>query len=284
MMEQTQDKRKKKPEDIELRSEKVRNIIGQIPPFLVRSGIGIIAMVVIFALAVCYFIPYYETVEGHITLFSIPESEVYNSPVQGTVYLFPHFEQDEISIKLGDTIGYIKQGNSFTADMSDSDKQIARIVTDSAVPLITDMSGRLLLNVRQSEKINEGEVLYAIAPDSVYSVYGQIELPYGYKEKITIGQQVKIELAGFPSNEYGVLRGVIDKIYTLAVDSDILGGQDSELIENNEMNLFLKADVNLPGGLMTSFRKELPFTPAMQGKTIIILSKQRLLMKLFRWQ
>lgn len=36
---------------IELRSEKVRNIIGQIPPVLVRWGIA--AIVVIFAILLC---------------------------------------------------------------------------------------------------------------------------------------------------------------------------------------------------------------------------------------
>ena len=40
---------------IELRSEKVRNIIGQIPPAIVRTGIGIIFLVFLILFSVLYF-------------------------------------------------------------------------------------------------------------------------------------------------------------------------------------------------------------------------------------
>lgn len=43
---------------IELRSEKVRNIIGEIPPALVRWGIAVIAIVVIMLLLAVLCIPY----------------------------------------------------------------------------------------------------------------------------------------------------------------------------------------------------------------------------------
>lgn len=45
-------------EQIELRSEKVRNIIGRIPPLLIRSGITLIALLITgLAVAAC-FIPF----------------------------------------------------------------------------------------------------------------------------------------------------------------------------------------------------------------------------------
>ena len=47
-------------EQIELRSEKVRNIIGRIPPLLIRSGITLIALLITgLAVAAC-FIPFPE--------------------------------------------------------------------------------------------------------------------------------------------------------------------------------------------------------------------------------
>lgn len=46
--------------DIELRSKQVRKIIGQIPPLLVRSGIGIIGIIIALLLAVAAFVPYPE--------------------------------------------------------------------------------------------------------------------------------------------------------------------------------------------------------------------------------
>ena len=49
---------KKKPSDIELRSEKIRNLLGEIPPALVRWGtVMIVAVFLILLLVVC-FMPY----------------------------------------------------------------------------------------------------------------------------------------------------------------------------------------------------------------------------------
>lgn len=62
--------------DIGLRSEQVRKIIGQIPPVLVRSGIGIIGIIVALLLAVAAFVPYPETTETDITLTSILEGRI----------------------------------------------------------------------------------------------------------------------------------------------------------------------------------------------------------------
>lgn len=48
--------------NIELRSEKVRNIVGKIPPAVDRYGIAVIGLVLVFAVAVSMLIPYKETV------------------------------------------------------------------------------------------------------------------------------------------------------------------------------------------------------------------------------
>lgn len=57
---------------IELRSEKVRNIIGEIPPVLVRWGLAIIAIIfiVLLAIALCVKYPYGngETILQHLML------------------------------------------------------------------------------------------------------------------------------------------------------------------------------------------------------------------------
>ena len=50
--------RKKRPSDIELRSEKVRNLLGEIPPSLVRWGAVIIVAIFLALLLVVCFVPY----------------------------------------------------------------------------------------------------------------------------------------------------------------------------------------------------------------------------------
>jgi hypothetical protein len=251
------EEQKAKSSDIELRSEKVRNIIGQIPPFLVRSGMGVIAVVVVLALAVCYFIPYYETAEGSVEILSIPGSVICVSPSHGTVHF--EIEGNESAVNRGDTIGYIR-------------------TADSIIRLTADISGKLSLNVKQDETIVAGETIYAITPNPISGVYGRVLLPYEYKAKIIEGQQVRIELAGFPSNEYGTLQGVVGEIYPLVVAD--MGNAAFPDARNSEYGL-LKVDVDLPDGLTTSSQVELTFTPGMYGTVTVIISKQRLLLTLF---
>lgn len=53
---------------IELRSEKVRNIVGQVPSLLLRRGITVIASVVILVFVGTYFIQYPETIQAKFIL------------------------------------------------------------------------------------------------------------------------------------------------------------------------------------------------------------------------
>lgn len=53
-------------DNIELRSEKIRHIIGRIPPALIRSGIGVISGIIFLLILAAFFIPYPETVEASV--------------------------------------------------------------------------------------------------------------------------------------------------------------------------------------------------------------------------
>lgn len=63
--------------DIELRSERVRKIIGQVPPVLVRSGIGVISVIVALLLATAAFVPYPETVVSDIRLIDSRDGQMF---------------------------------------------------------------------------------------------------------------------------------------------------------------------------------------------------------------
>ena len=62
---------KKQERSFELRSEKVRNIVGQIPSSLVRYGITVIGIVLICILTITYFIPYKQVYSGTATVHEI---------------------------------------------------------------------------------------------------------------------------------------------------------------------------------------------------------------------
>ncbi|MDP4202021.1 MAG: hypothetical protein Q8861_04955 [Bacteroidota bacterium] len=55
-------------DNIELRSEKARNIIGKIPPVIVRSGISIVAAVFLILLVCSYYFPYTETISTTVNI------------------------------------------------------------------------------------------------------------------------------------------------------------------------------------------------------------------------
>lgn len=58
----------------ELRSEKVRSIVGQIPPALVRYGTIILFAVLLVLFGIAYFMPYKQVYSGSITFYDVSES------------------------------------------------------------------------------------------------------------------------------------------------------------------------------------------------------------------
>lgn len=73
MEEAKKDQRQDKKEErsFELRSEKVRSIVGQIPSSLVRYGIATIGVVLVCLLAVAYFLPYKQVYSGTATVHEV---------------------------------------------------------------------------------------------------------------------------------------------------------------------------------------------------------------------
>lgn len=61
---------------IELRSEKVRHIIGEIPSRIVRYGITIITIVILGLLVGAYFIPYPETISAKVQMTSARQGTI----------------------------------------------------------------------------------------------------------------------------------------------------------------------------------------------------------------
>ena len=63
-----EEQKKKQERSLELRSEKVRSIVGQIPSSLIRYGITAIGMVLLCLFAVAYFLPYKQVYSGTATI------------------------------------------------------------------------------------------------------------------------------------------------------------------------------------------------------------------------
>lgn len=57
-------------DNIELRSEKTRQVIGNMPKGIVRYGTSVISLIIIMLLAVSYFVPYPENLKSTIVVTS----------------------------------------------------------------------------------------------------------------------------------------------------------------------------------------------------------------------
>lgn len=113
-------------DNIELRSEKARNIIGKIPPFLIRSGISIIVFVFIGIVVGSYFFKYPVFISNKasinpktkIATLYIIEKEIDKINVGQTIQLtFPQIEETEIILpakieKINDSI-FIENDGAF---------------------------------------------------------------------------------------------------------------------------------------------------------------------------
>ena len=54
--------------NIELRSERVWNIIGKVPPEIIRTGIGDITVILLILILAAFFIPYPENIKATATV------------------------------------------------------------------------------------------------------------------------------------------------------------------------------------------------------------------------
>ena len=79
-------------DSIELRSEKVRSIIGKMPSLVVRSGIAILFAVFILLLIGSYFFPYTETIQAPAQIIQSKDS-AYIAKVEIPIALQSKIEQ-----------------------------------------------------------------------------------------------------------------------------------------------------------------------------------------------
>jgi hypothetical protein len=86
-------------DNIELRSEKARNIIGKIPPVIVRSGISIVTAVFLILLTCSYFFPYTETISAPARIIqATKEPQRYYGVITIPISLRSRIEVDQQSM------------------------------------------------------------------------------------------------------------------------------------------------------------------------------------------
>jgi len=115
----------------------------------------------------------------------------------------------------------------------------------------------------ENQNITTGAEVFTILPQGNYRIIGKAMLPITRSGKVEPGQKVNIRLSNFPENEFGILRGTVENI--------------SLVPTGNRESAHYMLEIALPDGLLTTYKKELPYLPNMQGQAEIITEEISLL-------
>jgi HlyD family type I secretion membrane fusion protein len=131
------------------------------------------------------------------------------------------------------------------------------------------INGKLtyLSNLTENQFINSSTTLFAVVPDN-QNYIGQITIPTQGFGKVTKGQKVRIKLNNYPYQEFGQLIGEITDISLIPT-----------AISETQNAYFIT--ISLPQDLITTYKKEITFTPEMTGTAEIITEDLRLIERIF---
>ena len=108
----------------------------------------------------------------------------------------------------------------------------------------------------ENQNVTAGSAVFTIVPDGRLPMIGKAQLPVARSGKVKPGQKVNIRLQNFPENEYGILRGTVKNI-------SLTPTQTGEMA-------YYAVEITLNDGLITTYKKELPYMSDMQGQADII--------------
>lgn len=136
--------------------------------------------------------------------------------------------------------------------------------------LITPVDGRVTFTSYwvENQNVTAGETVFTVIPDNNEQIIGKAQMPLTRSGKVKTGQKVNIRLANFPDNEYGLIRGIVKNISMVPV-------KDAQRAD------YYTVEIELPEGLKTSYRKELPYLPEMQAQADIVTEDISLLERFF---
>jgi len=124
-----------------------------------------------------------------------------------------------------------------------------------------------LSNLTENQFIKTSTTLFAVVPNN-QNYIGQITIPSRGFGKVAKGQKVRIKLNNYPYQEFGQLIGEITDISLIPT-----------AISETQNAYFIT--ISLHQDLITTYKKEIIFTPEMTGTAEIITEDLRLIERIF---
>jgi HlyD family secretion protein len=109
----------------------------------------------------------------------------------------------------------------------------------------------------RNQNITAGEEVFSVVPGDSASLLVKAQIPAAGSGKVREGQRVNIRFDNFPENEFGLVEGVVKSVSLVPV-------------VHPDNSVVYTADISLPGGITTSYGKDLPYLPNMTGRADII--------------
>jgi HlyD family secretion protein len=124
--------------------------------------------------------------------------------------------------------------------------------------LISPVEGKITFNRFWSKNqfVTSGETVYTIVPSLPQRIIGRAKIPVAGSGKLKTGQHVLVRLDNFPYMEFGMLEGKLESL--------------SQVPESSQQGVFYTAEIFFPDGLITNYKKTLPFQQELQGSAEII--------------
>jgi multidrug efflux pump subunit AcrA (membrane-fusion protein) len=160
-------------------------------------------------------------------------------------------------------VQYEKELKQFTLAMEETLQLLKSSVSqwEERYVIKSPVTGRITLNRFRNENqvIKAGETLATVIPDTPANIVVRALIPASGFAKVEIGQTVNIKLSGFPYMQYGVLKGRIFSVSQVPGE----GG--------------FSADIELTGGMTSTYREKIKFIHDMDGTAEIITGNTRLI-------
>lgn len=183
-------------------------------------------------------------------------------------------EQINVSIQIRELQGQILE---FQQKLRDEERQFFQILKDASLRFQAAMAAweqAYLLKAPTKGKVaffhfwsnnqvvKAGDEVMIITPES-QKVFAYAKVPQQGFGKVKVGQDVRIQLDGYPFNEFGSVKGSVVSISSISRDK----------------TYFVRFD--LPDGLVTNYHKTLSFSQEMEGQANIITEDLRLIERIF---
>jgi hypothetical protein len=110
--------------------------------------------------------------------------------------------------------------------------------------------------------VKTGELIATIIPIEESSIIAKAVIPPSRFGKVEVGQRVNLKLNGFPYMEFGMLKGKIKSISLVPEEKGYV------------------AEIELSGGMTSSYREKLNFIQQMDGNAEIITKEMRMITRL----